>query len=290
MSYGEAPRGSPLRFLPILVALIAAGIMVIRGCDQGPFGRHRVVALSPAQEDQLGLQAFQQVVSKSEVVRDGPAVDAVRHIAERLAAATSRPEVDQSLGIKARKFDWDFRLVRSSQVNAFCLPGGKIVVYTGILPVAENEAGLATVLGHEIGHALARHSAERMAQEQLVQLGQQAVAASFSDIDPQQRARLMAVLGAGSQVGVLLPFSRSHESEADHIGLILMAAAGYDPREAPRFWERMNQKGGSGRPEFLSTHPGHEHRARDVQGWLSEAMPFYERSQKQDSTKPLPRR
>jgi predicted Zn-dependent protease len=291
VSYGDVQRGgSPLRFLPIVLALLAAGVMVIRGCDQGPFGRHRIVGLSPAEETRLGVQAFQQVLSQSEIVSGGPVADAVQRVARRLADAASRPDVLKALGIAPRQFEWEFRLVRSNQVNAFCLPGGKVVVYTGILPVAETEAGLATVLGHEIGHALARHSAERMAQEQLVRLGQVAVAGSIGDLSPDQQRQVMAVLGAGSQVGVLLPFSRKHESEADHIGLILMAAAGYDPREAPRFWERM-QRAGSGRnPEFLSTHPSPEHRTRDLQGWLNEAMPVYERSPKADGSRPLVRR
>jgi predicted Zn-dependent protease len=237
MSYGDMQRsGSSLRFLPILLALIAAGVMVIRGCDHGPFGRSRIVGMSPADEDRLGLQAFQQVLHEANVVPSGPAVDAVQRVARRIAEATARKDVGDALGIPPRKFEWEFRLVRSNQVNAFCLPGGKVVVYTGILPVAENEAGLATVLGHEIGHALARHSAERMAQEQLVRLGQAAVATSIGDLDPQQQRQVMAVLGAGSNVGILLPFSRKHESEADHIGLILMAAAGYEPAEDPSLW------------------------------------------------------
>jgi predicted Zn-dependent protease len=291
MSYGNGPRGgSPLRFLPILLALLAAGIMVVRGCDRGPFGRNRIVGLSPVEETRLGAQAFQQVLGQADIVYNGPVVDAVQRVAQRLADASARPDVAQALGIQPRKFDWEFRLVRSNQVNAFCLPGGKVVVYTGILPVAETEAGLATVLGHEIGHALARHSAERMAQEQLVRLGQVAVAGSIGDLSPDQQRQVMAVLGAGSQVGVLLPFSRKHESEADHIGLILMAAAGYDPREAPRFWERM-QRAGSGRsPEFLSTHPNPEHRMRDLQGWVNDALPLYEHSQKANGSRPLVRR
>ena len=291
MSYGDMPRGgSPLRFLPILLALVAAGVMVVRGCDRGPFGRNRIVGLSPAEETRLGMQAFQQVLSESDVIRSGPVADAVQRVARRLAEASARPDVAQALGIQPRKFEWEFRAVRSNQVNAFCLPGGKVVVYTGILPVAETEAGLATVLGHEIGHALARHSAERMAQEQLVRLGQVAVAGSISDLDPAQQRQVMAVLGAGSQVGVLLPFSRKHESEADHIGLLLMAASGYDPREAPRFWERMQRTGGGRSPEFLSTHPNPEHRMHDLQGWLNEAMPIYQSSAKADGSRPLARR
>jgi predicted Zn-dependent protease len=187
------------------------------------------------------------------------------------------------------KFEWEFRVVQSKQINAFCLPGGKVVVYTGILPVCANEAGLATVMGHEIGHALARHGAERMAQQQLVAIGQQAVAYSFGNLRPDQQRQLLAVLGVGTQVGVLLPFSRKHESEADHIGILLMAKAGYDPAEAPAFWERMKQAtSGSGRtPEFLSTHPDPAHRIADLRGWMPEAEKFYERSDKHKN-RPLP--
>jgi predicted Zn-dependent protease len=290
MSYGEAPRGSPLRFLPILLALIAAGVMVARGCDHGPFGRRQLRGISSAQEAQLGAQAFQQVLSESSVVSGGPVVDAIGKVARRLADAAERPDVNEVLKLRPQKFDWQFRVVRSNQVNAFCLPGGKIVVYTGILPVAENEAGLATVIGHEIGHALAHHSAERMAQTQLVRVLQAGVAGSLGDMDPAQRQQVLAAMGVGSNLG-LLKFSRNHESEADHIGLLLMAAAGYDPREAARFWQRMEKAGGSSRAEFLSTHPSHEHRAQDLSGpWLQEAMQLYERSKKQDGLRPLPRR
>jgi predicted Zn-dependent protease len=155
--------------------------------------------------------------------------------------------------------------------------------------VAETEDGLATVLGHEIGHALAHHGAERMAQQQLVQLGQLAVAQSIGDLDPRQQREVMGLLGAGSQFGILLPFSRKHESEADHIGLLLMAAAGYDPREAIDFWQRMEKIGGGQRLEFTSTHPSHEHRARDLKHWLTEAEPLYAASDKQRGQRRLPR-
>src|SRR5262249_46674454 len=137
-----------------------------------------------------------------------------------------------------RNYDWQVRVIRSKEVNAFCLPGGKMVVYTAILPVCQTDAGLATVMGHEISHALARHGAERMAQQQLAQIGIPAAGASLGNLDPRDRARIMQVLNAGAQFGIL-KYSRSHESEADHVGLLLMATAGYDPKEAIKFWERM---------------------------------------------------
>src|SRR5439155_26363043 len=153
-----------------------------------------------------------------------------RRLASHLAAAAEQPEVLAEVKLPKQEFRWDARLVRDPQVNAFCLPGGKIVVYTGILPVAETESALAAVMGHEISHALAHHGAERMTQRRLVQIGQLTVAGSASDMDPAQQRQIMVALGAGAQFGMLLPFSRKHESEADRIGLILMAAAGHHPK------------------------------------------------------------
>jgi predicted Zn-dependent protease len=276
MSNGSA---GGLRFnpWPILLGLIVAVFLIVRGCQMGPFGRHQIVALNPQQEAQLGLQAYEDVLQESDVVSSGRALDAVKRVGSRLAEAAENPDVCRAIQLRPQKFDWRFSLVRSKQVNAFCLPGGKVVVYTGILPVAKTEAGLATVLGHEIGHALAHHGAERMGQEQLVRIGQIAVAGSIRDASPADRAKLLAVLGAGAKVGVLLPFSRKHESEADHIGLILMAAAGYNPEEAIDFWRRMDKASkGAAPPEFLSTHPSHDRRAADLNNWLPEALALYD--------------
>src|SRR5262249_12287130 len=163
-----------------------------------------------------------------------------------------------------------------NEVNAFCLPGGKIVVYTGILPVAETDAGLATVLGHEISHALAHHGAERMAQQRMVQIGELAATGSLNDMDPQRRMAVLRAINAGAQFGILR-YSRKHESEADHMGLLLMAAAGYDPHEAIKFWERMEKVSAGARkpPEFMSTHPSHQTRIADLHRWLPEAMKLY---------------
>jgi len=244
MSSGKPTRPVQIRLLPILFALIAAGLIIAKGWQAGPFGRHQVVALTPEQESQLGSQAFKQTLQASKVVRDGPIVAVVRRIGGRLANASTNKAVLSALQLKPQRFRWEYSVVRSREVNAFCLPGGKVVVYTGILSVAQTEDGLATVLGHEIGHALAHHGAERMAQQQLVSLSQAAIAQSLGDLDPRQQREIMGLLGAGSQFGILLPFSRKHESEADHIGLILMAAAGYDPSDAIHFWQRMERIGG----------------------------------------------
>jgi predicted Zn-dependent protease len=288
MSSDQPTRNVPIQLLPLLLALLAAGLLIAKGWQTGPFGRHQVVALSPQQEAQLGAQAFVHVLQEADVVREGPIVAVVRRIGSRLADASNNKHVLARLQLKPQRFQWEYRVVRSRQVNAFCLPGGKVVVYTGILPVAETEDGLATVLGHEIGHALAHHGAERMAQQQLVQLGQLAIASSLGDLDPRQRREVMALLGAGSQFGILLPFSRKHESEADHIGLLLMAAAGYDPHEALHFWQRMQRMSSGSRLEFTSTHPSHEHRIRDLKHWLAEAEPLYAESDKQRGQRLLP--
>lgn len=278
-----------MRLVPIAVGLVVIGAIVVKGCQEGPFGRNQVVALNHEEEAALGVQAFREVLRKSDVLPDGPTVDAVNTVVRRLAAATSDKEFLKLTKQEPQKFEWAVRVVRSREVNAFCLPGGKMVVYTGILPVAETDAGLAVVMGHEISHALGHHGAERMAQQQIAQIGVASAGASLGDMDPQQRQQVMQVLNAGATYGIL-KYSRSHESEADHMGLLLMAAAGYDPHEAPKFWERMQRASrGGGPPEFLSTHPSHETRIRDLNGWLDEALPLYKAAGSASKPEPLPR-
>ncbi|MBA4018096.1 MAG: hypothetical protein C0483_13065 [Pirellula sp.] len=292
MSYGypqQQPRRSfKLRLLPILIGAVMIGVTMMSQCQEGPFGRKQIVALNPEQEKALGAQAFQEVLSTERRLTSGPLVDAVRTIADRLTVAAENPMFLDKAKLPSQPMEWKVEVVDSEQQNAFCLPGGKIVVYTGILPIAETDAGLATVLGHEISHALAHHGAERMAQEQLVQMGVMSVGGAAGDMSPEQRLRMMQVLNAGAKFGIL-KYSRSHESEADHMGLLIMAAAGYDPRESMRFWERMQESTGKGNapPEFMSTHPSHGTRITDLKAWLPEAMPLYEASAKLP-TKKLP--
>ena len=168
--------------------------------------------------------------------------------------------------------------MRSPQVNAFCLPGGKIVVYTGILPLTQTEGALAAVMGHEMAHAVARHGSQRLLRTSLAQTFLVGANFSMGNLDPQQRQMLMAALGAGAQYGVLLPFSREHETEADELGLIYMARAGFDPHEAISFWERMSKAGGAQPPAYLSTHPSHSRRIQDLEAFMPRAMQEYEKA------------
>lgn len=297
MSYGDpgGDRGRQMlsrigvRMIPIVIGLLIIGFQMIRGCQQGPFGRKQVVAISGPQEAALGAQAFQEVLQQSRVEPDGPQVAAVENVTRRLIAATTDQRFLSATGISAQDFDWKLRVVRSREVNAFCLPGGKMVVYTGIIPIAETDAGLATVIGHEIGHALAHHGAERMATQQMAQIGMISAGAAMGDLDPNQRMGVMRALNAGAQFGILR-YSRKHETEADHIGLLLMAAAGYDPSESIRFWERMTEASGrGGPPEFLSTHPNHETRVQDLTRWLPDAQKVFEASGPAESPQVLPK-
>ncbi len=277
-----------MRWLPILIGLVLIGITLARGCQEGPFGRHQVVGMNPQQEAALGAQAFREVLSDVEVVRGGPLVDSVEQITTRLANATHNPEFLRLTKQKPQDMKWELSVVKSDECNAFCLPGGKIVVYTGIIPVAETDAGLATVIGHEISHALAHHGAERMAHSQLAQIGATSVGSAIGGDDPRAQQQLMMILNAGAKFGILA-YSRSHESEADHMGLLLMAAAGYDPRESVKFWERMQHESKGGRPpEFLSTHPSHQTRVQQLTKWIPEAMPLYEAAKARQQTEMLP--
>jgi predicted Zn-dependent protease len=230
-------------------------------------GRKSHVGLSTQQEATLGLQSYQQILSQSPTVNNGPEWDMVQRVVQRLIGST---------GAAGKDFDWQASVVQSPQVNAFCLPGGKIVVYTGILPVANSDAFLATVLGHEMAHATSRHGAQRVFEQNLTQTAMAGVAGSLSDMDYEKQRSIMGAIGAGAQYGVLMPFSRDHESEADHIGLLYMARAGYDPRESINFWKRMEQASQSQPPEFLSDHPSHGTRIQQLNSWMPQALKEYE--------------
>lgn len=276
MSPLRVGRGGGLRWWPILLFVLYLGYYWMSHRQEVPVtGRTQLVDLSREQEATLGLQSYREILSQSQVVPAGPQVDAVRAIGARLVESARGMLPD----VPWEHFNWEFNLIQSDQANAFCLPGGKVAVYTGILPITANANGLAAVMGHEIAHAIARHGAERMATQRLVQIGSMAAGMSVGDMDPGTQRMVMAAIGAGAQYGVLLPFSRDHETEADRIGLLIAANACFDPREAPRLWERMGQASGEQQPsEFMSTHPSHGTRIRQLEEWMPEAMTIYERS------------
>jgi metalloendopeptidase OMA1, mitochondrial len=257
--------------LPMVIALlvIAFRYFTAEKVTNPVTGKTARVGLSSEQEEILGLQTYREVLSQAEVVQSGGEHALVTRVASRLAPTT---------GAEAKDFQWQVSLVQSRQPNAFCLPGGKIVVYTGILPFTKSEGGLAAVMGHEMAHAVARHGSQRLLRTSLAQTFLMGANLSMGDLDPQQRQAIMAALGAGAQYGVLLPFSRQHETESDQLGLLYMARAGYDPREAISFWERMSQAGGSQPPAYMSTHPSHERRIQDLQDFMPKALAEYEKA------------
>lgn len=280
-----------VRLLPLIIAGGAVLMTMVRGCQQGPFGRPQVLVLNEKQEEQLGLQAFKDVKQQQarNILPGGPLVEVVRKITARLAKATKDPHVLAITKLPTQDFKWEVEVIRSPEVNAFCLPGGKMVVYTGLIPVAQTEGALAAVMGHELSHALAHHGNERMASQDITQKLQMGVAGSVGGMDYETQRKVMIAFNLGAQYGALLPFSRKHESEADRIGVLLMAAAGYDPHEAVELWKRMAKVSeGKAPPEFASTHPSSGRRIQDIEGWLPEAMPLFEANDNHDSLRRLP--
>ncbi len=255
------------RLLTISLLLLSWSLT---GCTTTPVsGRSALILVPFSQEMQLGEQAFQQVLQKEKLSADKELSAVVERVGKRLSAVTNLPNLK-----------WEFRLIESKQLNAFALPGGKTAIYTGMLPICKNEAGLAAVMGHEIAHVIARHGAQRMSQDMVVQAGMATAAISMAD--NSQRGMIMGALGLGAQLGVMLPFSRGMESEADEIGTIYMAKAGYDPAEAELFWRRFaNIKTGSKQPpEFLSTHPADSTRISQIRRLMPKAQAIYKRNPK----------
>lgn len=262
--------------LRLVMAVSLAGLV---GCETNPYtGRSQLLMTSVDQEMQMGAQAYSQVKNdpKMHQSQDPREIEPVRRVAARIVEAAKRSKYAEM----ANQFQWEVTVIKDDKTaNAFALPGGKMAVYTGIFPMAKTEAGLAAVMGHEVVHALARHGAERMSQGQLTNAGLQVVgaAAGAAGGGGMLGQATMAALGVGAQVGVLLPFSRKHESEADYVGILLAADAGYDPRESIALWERMGQMSGGGAPaEFMSTHPSHETRIAQLKKWMPEAMVIYQ--------------
>jgi metalloendopeptidase OMA1, mitochondrial len=249
-----------------LAALVVGVILLLHTHKQTTPVTQRTqhVQLTDEQQSQLGTQQYEKTLreNRANIVSSGAAFAEVQRVATRIEAVAGRDKP---------AFDWKVTLLRKNEANAYCLPGGKIVVYTGILPITQNDAALATVLGHEVAHATAEHAAERIEREHLTRIAAAIIAGGVA-FTPAQYVRVVALLGAADS----LPFSRSQESEADHIGLVYMAEAGYQPRKAVAFWQRMQQASkGKEPPEFASDHPSDAHRIERIQQWLPEAERAY---------------
>jgi predicted Zn-dependent protease len=265
-----------------LIAIVAITLL-LPGCAEVPVTHRKGLRLVPeSQLLSLSLQEYDQVLKKSRLSTDQQKVQMVRRVGERIARAAEAFLGDSGEAWKIRDYKWEFNLLEDDKtVNAWCLPGGKVAVYTGILPYTQDETGLAVVLGHEVSHAIADHGNERMSQALLAQMGGIALSAALSRRPRQTREIFMTAFGVGASLGVLLPYSRLHEREADRIGLMLMARAGYDPIGAVFFWDRMNKKEGPRPPEFLSTHPAPTSRIADLRARIPEALPYYQKSRGQ---------
>jgi predicted Zn-dependent protease len=249
----------------IVQSIVVLGLLTaVSGCSSVPYtNRSRLMVVAESQDLEIGEAAYREILDRETISRDEEINRVVRRVGERIAAVADKPG-----------YKWEFVVIEApEQVNAFALPGGKVAVYTGLLPVAVDEAGLATVMGHEVAHALARHGAKRMSQQQAMGLATVGVAIAVSGAAPTTQRAIFEAYGLGMQLGVALPFSRQMESEADQIGLMLMAEAGYDPRAAIGLWQRMAIREQVGRPpEFLSTHPTSATRIRQLQEWMPGAL------------------
>jgi predicted Zn-dependent protease len=246
-------------FLILLTVFIGA-------CATVPItGRKQLNLVSPSEEKQLGQQAYAEVLKENPISKNEEWQKRLRRVGADIQRAANQPD-----------FEWEFNVLQGKDVNAFCLPGGKVAFWEAIIPICGDDNGIAVVMGHEVAHALAHHGAERMSQTMGVGIVGQILSVGLGKMDPTKKDVALQAFGIGTNVG-LLKYSRQHESEADHIGLILMAKAGYDPRAAVGFWRRMSAQAGGGKkpPEFLSTHPSDETRISQIEGWLPEALEHY---------------
>jgi Zn-dependent protease with chaperone function len=241
-------------------------LAAVAGCATNPYtGRHQLLLVDEKTERELGVTSYQQTLGESRVSTDPNEVGPVTRVGRRIAEAAAKPEMQ-----------WEFNvIVDDKTMNAWCLPGGKIAFYTGIFPVLQDEAGMAFVMGHEVAHALLHHGAERMSQGMATEGVASLLGVALGGKDPKVQQGVLAAFGAATNLGVLLPFSRKHETEADRIGLQLMAKAGYDPRSSIEVWKRMAAKGGEQPPQWLSTHPSHESRIQDLESHLAQATALY---------------
>jgi len=257
--------------------LLLGILLLFLSCETVPItGRQQLSLIPSGTILSMSFQSYSDYMSKHTIIKDSEDARMVKRVGQRIQRAVEQYFSEHNMTSHLDGYSWEFNLIADKSINAWCMPGGKVAVYTGILPVAKNETGLAVVMGHEIAHAVAKHGDERMSQGLVTQMGGMLLAEALSEKPKETSNLFMAAYGVGTQVGILLPYSRVHESEADRLGLIFMAMAGYDPREAVDFWQRMAKlKQGASPPEFLSTHPADETRIRNIERLIPEAMTYY---------------
>jgi len=266
---------SSRRHLPTFISLFVL-LMFLAGCATVPItGRKQFNLISDGEMNTMSFQQYDQVINESQLSNDAAATAMVERVGRRIEVAAEKYFADRGQSSYLDGYAWEFHLIESDQLNAWCMPGGKVAFYTGILPVCQDETGVAVVMGHEIAHAIAKHGSERMSHQMALQMGGMALGEAVKNQPDKTQALYMSAFAIGSQFGAMLPYSRQHESEADHMGLIFMAMAGYDPQQAPVFWQRMSAGGGGKPPEFMSTHPSDATRVRQLNERMAEAMQFY---------------
>jgi predicted Zn-dependent protease len=261
------------------LALYLCAVGLFLSCRTVPLtGRNQLAFIPDSELNAMSFDSYKTMLNQSKLSNNTSEANKVKTVGVRIQKAVEQYLAEKNLSDRLKGFQWEFNLVEDKTVNAFCMPGGKVVFYTGIMPICQDEAGIAVVMGHEVAHAIAGHGNERMSQGLIQQLGGVTLAAALSS-KPQETQQLFnGLYGVGTQVGVLLPYGRLQESEADHLGLIFMAIAGYDPHGAPKFWERMTANaGGNAPPEFLSTHPSHQTRIQNLNKWMAEALTYYKK-------------
>lgn len=265
------------RIMKFKMITLCCLLLFISACEQVAItGRKQLNLVPDSVINSMSFQSYSEFIAQNKLSSNAQQVEMVKSVGLKIQRAVEQYCAENGLAQQLNGYNWEFNLVEDPNVNAWCMPGGKVVVYTGLLPVTENEAGLAVVLGHEIAHAIAKHGSERMTQGLLVELGGMGLSQALTKYPEQTQNLFMKSYSAGTQYGVLLPYSRTHESEADRMGLIFMAMAGYDPHEAITFWERMSAaKEGASPPELLSTHPADSTRIRKINKSMPEAMRYY---------------
>jgi len=263
----------------IIQSLLILIILTSIGCSTVPLTGRRQLSLVPESDVMaLSLIEYDKFIKSNKLSTDKNKSALVKKVGERIAKAVEAYMASAGLSKNLDGYKWEFNLVEDPSVNAWCMPGGKVVVYTGLLPVTQTEAALAAVMGHEIAHAVARHGNERMSDQMFIQYGSAGLSAALAQKSTQTQQIALGAFGIVSQGGFILPFSRLHEYEADYMGIIFMAMAGYDPNESIPFWERMSQKGGSKQPEFLSTHPVDQNRIDRLKSKMPDAMAYYKKT------------